>query len=107
VATIAGHNMREKEGATCGGEGGISNIAREGKEGVLVMTGTAVVVAKRTILNSLIKGVIFEEVASSDSRAIVGTPLIRAILIGVLQSMAIYPYPRHRLHLSFVLILKF
>ena len=44
MATIAGHNRREKEGATCGGEGGISNIAREGKEGVLVMTGTAVVV---------------------------------------------------------------
>ena len=57
------------------GEGGVSNIARERKEGVLVMTaiaGTTVVVAKRTILNSLITGVISEEIASSDSRAIVG-----------------------------------
>jgi len=55
----------EKEGATAsgGGEGGVGSRARKEKERALIMTaatGTTVVIARGTTLNSLIMGVIFE-----------------------------------------------
>jgi len=88
----------EKKGATTSGRGenGECNKARERDERALVMAVAAVrstAVAVRTTLNSLIMEVIFEEIALSNSKVTVRTPLIRTILKGLVQSAAICPYP--------------
>ena len=54
-------------------------------------TRITAVVAREIILNSLIKGVISEEIALSSSEATIGIPLMREILTGVVQST----YPWH------------
>ena len=56
-------------------------------------TRTIAVVAREIILNSLMKGVISEEIALSSSEATIGIPLMREILTGVVQSIAVCTYP--------------
>ena len=60
---------------------------------MVAAAGTTTVVAGETTLNSLITGVIYGEIALSDSRVIIGTPLIIAILTGLVQSTPRCPYP--------------
>jgi len=63
-------------------------------------------VAGETTLNFLITGVVFREIALSNSRTTVETPLIMTVLIELVQSTAICLYSWHLVHLATVLILK-
>ena len=74
MVTRARKRREQQQG---GGKGGVSSRAR-GKEWVLVMAakvGRAVVVARKTTINSLIKKVIFKKIAFSDAWATMGTSL--------------------------------
>jgi len=87
LATIIG----EKEGATTndGVTGRVGNRAKEEKGWVVVVAatiGTTTALVGEIILNSLITGVIFEEIALSNLGATVKTLLIMIILTRLVQS---------------------
>jgi len=62
--------IREKEGTSGEGKGGVDSRGWEGQGWALIVTAAAwaaTAVARETTLNSLIIGVTFEEIALSDS----------------------------------------
>ena len=100
MVTGAGHDSKRKERSSHKWWKGVNSIARKRKGRAVVVAGTTAAVAGKIILNSLITGLIFGEIALSHSGATVKTLFIMAILTGLVQSIVICPYPWHFLHLA-------
>ena len=83
-------------------EGKVESATEPGKKRqaivVAAVAETTTAVAGKAILNFLITGVIHGEIMLSKLRATIETPLIMAILTGLVQSTAICTYPWHLLH---------
>jgi len=90
VTVKADHDSMKNEGAaTSGGEVESAVEPKKGKMGDSYGSDNrdSSCLARETTLNSLITGVIFGEIALSNSWATVGTPLRMTILIGLVQSI--------------------